>query len=719
MNIYSMHENRVEVEVARRWLARRIAGLVLLGALQACGGGDAPTPLTAAPDAVTLGAGQSAALLANDRVGDAPASLGASGNALFTLTSAAPPALLGIAAGVLSVSADAVPGQYSFQYSLCEAASPSNCATAAVSVTIPAPVVAAVADSFALTPGSSADVLANDTLGGTQASAARVTVAVVGTAPAGITLSAAGLISVAPDAAPASYTVDYRICQAVFPINCATSAATVVVPAQASVSGRVIDAATALGIAGVRVMANGIVATTDAAGNYTLRGLAVSQRLTLLFSADGYADTARATSATAAGVTDVAARLVRVSMASLATAADANAGGQLTLSGSTASIIWPAASLQAAAGGALGAAVRVRLTAIDPSADSTLLPGDFTALINALISTLESFGAVDVSVVDDATGALVAVGGGQRLTIRIPVASRATSPPATAALYYFDPLVGRWMADGIATLANSGAGLYYEGTVSRLGTWSAAQIVESVGVTGCLVDASGARVAGGLIRADGIDYTSTSTAATDANGSFVIPVRKQAAAALVGQANGLASNTLRVGPYASDRQLGECLGLGQAGAGVTMKLTWGQLPSDLDSHLYAPDGSHIYFANRGALRAEPFANLDVDDTYRYGPEVVTITRLMVGSYVYAVNNYSGHSVGDFGASGARVEFTVPGRALELFTPPSTGELTTTAWWRVLAFDVDARCNVSVRRTNSFSGTEPSRAAARVPVYCTP
>jgi len=715
MNTYPQAQEPTERAAAWRRRLQRGAALALLVALQACSFDDDPTPLVATADSLTLDVGQSADLLANDRVGDAVATPGAGGNAVFALGSASLPAWLDVAAGVVTVQEDAVPGQINFEYSLCEAASPAHCASASVVLNVPAPPVTAAADSFVLSAGSSAEVLANDTLGGVQASADRVTVAAIGALPAGVTLSAAGLVTVAAGIAPGTYSIDYRICQIVAPANCAQTGATVVVPSLAILSGRLVDANTALGIAGARVSASGVSATTDSAGAYTLSGLPTGDRITVLFGADNYADTARIASAMAQGSADVSARLVPLGAASDVAA---DAGGTISVSGSAAMLVLPPSAVQLADGSIPSGNVRVRLTPIDPSADSSLLPGDFTALLNASVSLIESFGAVDVSLVDGG-GAPVTVRSGQLVTLRIPAASRSGSYPTTAVLYGFDLPTGRWIEGGTGTLAGSGASRYYEGTVNQFGIWTAGRVLNSVRVSGCLVDANGAPVSGGQIRADGVDYTGTSSAVTDVAGNFVIAVRNNGVATLVGQGNGLASNTLRAGPYGADAQIQACMGLGQTGAGVTMKLTWGGVPSDLDSHLYAPDGTHVYFGSRGALLTAPYANLDVDDTSSYGPEVITITRLMVGSYAYAVHNFSGQSRGFIGVSGARLEFTLPGRALELLTPPSSGESAQTAWWRVLQFDVDSHCNVSVNRTNAFSSSAPPASATGTAVYCVP
>jgi len=162
---------------------------------------------------------------------------------------------------------------------------------------------------------------------------------------------------------------------------------------------------------------------------------------------------------------------------------------------------------------------------------------------------------------------------------------------------------------------------------------------------------------------------------------------------------------------AVDTTVSTCLTQTQIGGGVSMKLTWGQLPSDLDSWLFTPDGDQIYFGNQGSLVSRPFASLDVDDTSSFGPEVVTLTRSMVGTYKYAVNNYSGQGSGAIGASGARVELSLPGRTVELFTPPTVGESTSTDWWQLFELDVAANCSITVRRTGWFSISPPASGKA--------
>ena len=90
---------------------------------------------------------------------------------------------------------------------------------------------------------------------------------------------------------------------------------------------------------------------------------------------------------------------------------------------------------------------------------------------------------------------------------------------------------------------------------------------------------------------------------------------------------------------------------------IRIILTWGAIPTDLDSHLTGPAGStdrfHVYYGNStyGGI------NLDVDDVSSYGPETITIPEVTGGLYRYYVHDYSNRnstSSTGLAQSGARV-----------------------------------------------------------------
>lgn len=703
----------------RQPLAALVAALVAL-ALAACGGSDgddtpAATPISAASDTLTLANGASGQLLSNDRLGSAVASAGTGGNVNFTLTSAAPPTGVTVANGSVSIGALAVPGTVSLSYRICELSNTANCASANATITIPVPPIVAAADSFTLAAGTSGDVLANDTLGGVPATAGTVTASATTTLPAGITLSAGGLLQVGTSAVGGSYDIGYRICQTVALTNCANATATVTVPSVGTVSGRAVDAATALGLPDVTVRVGALSATTDSSGAFSIAGVAAAERLTVVFEADTHAETARIASLASGDTANVQARMVRVG----ATAAvDVASGGTVSVSGSTAQVVLPAAGVQRADGSVPGGSMQVRVTPINPASDTSLMPGDFSTVVSGAAVPIESFGALTVTL-RDGGGAPLNLRSGQTATIRIPVGTRSASTPATIPLFFFDATTGRWVQEGTATLAGTAPNQYYTGTVTHFSTWNADQVMNTVRLTGCVADALGTRIAGARVSGDGINYSGTTSATSDAAGNFTIAVRSSGQTTLVAQSGARLSNTLTATSSTTDSTLPTCLVLADAlTGGVTMKLTWGAQPADLDSYLTTPSGSTVYYSSRGSLTSAPFANLDVDDTTAFGPEVVTVTRLMVGTYKYFVNNYSGQTSRLLSASGARVELSVPGRAVELFVPPTSGETTSTDWWLLFELDVDASCNITVRRAPSYSATEPSAPPVSTPVFCT-
>jgi hypothetical protein len=692
----------------RQWAA----AMAVLAVLSGCGGGDGgPTPLVAAADTLALGSGQTGSVLANDTVGGAAARAGTGGNATVSFSSTLPQGV-SAADGVLSVAHGTAPGSYTLGYQLCEAGAASNCASASVALTVATPPIVAAADTVSLGAAETASVLANDQLDGVAATAATVAVTATGTWPAGVTLAGDGVLTVGSNAAAGTTTLAYRICQIAANTNCANGSVNLSVVSRVAVSGRVVDGLTGAPLAAIAVAVGTRTTTTGAQGQFNLAGVSPGARATVTFSGTGYSEGARIVSIGDAGASGVLARLLPVTATAVL---DAGAGGTVGNAAGTARVVLAAASLARADGSTLTGNATVNVTAIDPSLDSSLMPGDYTTLSGGNPVPIESFGAIGVQITD-AAGQPVNLRAGQTATLRIPLGSRSENAPATIPLFYFDMASGRWQQEGSATLQGTGTGRYYEGTVSHFSVWNADRVSETVWVNGCVADAAGTRVTGATLTSDGIDYSGTSSAVSGANGVFRIPVRANSLATLIGLQGTLLTNTVRVTSGGAEMTLPDCLVLAANANGVSIKLTWGALPGDLDSHLWTPSGAHVYYSSKGQLTAAPFANLDVDDTSSFGPEVVTLTKLMVGTYKYAVRNYSGYSDGPMKSSGARVELVLPGGRTELFVPPASGETAATDYWTLFDLTVDAQCNVTVTRTEAYTAT-PASVPAATPVYC--
>ena len=76
----------------------------------------------------------------------------------------------------------------------------------------------------------------------------------------------------------------------------------------------------------------------------------------------------------------------------------------------------------------------------------------------------------------------------------------------------------------------------------------------------------------------------------------------------------------------------------------------------------------------------PFALLDTDALFGFGPETITISQRFPGRYMYAVHRFSDDPPT---LAGARVEVFDSTGLIATFTAPTEG---TGEWWHVLTID---------------------------------
>ena len=128
-------------------------------------------------------------------------------------------------------------------------------------------------------------------------------------------------------------------------------------------------------------------------------------------------------------------------------------------------------------------------------------------------------------------------------------------------------------------------------------------------------------------------------------------------------------------------------------------LTWGETPSDLDSHLLGPadengdDYFHVYYNNKNAYseNGDVIANLDLDDRSSYGPETTTLYKGFSGRkysfYVYDYTNGGNSYSTELAASSAKVTVYRGGKQIYQANVPVNRE---GYLWHV--FDYDVRSN---------------------------
>ncbi|MCX6233743.1 MAG: PKD domain-containing protein [Bacteroidetes bacterium] len=131
-------------------------------------------------------------------------------------------------------------------------------------------------------------------------------------------------------------------------------------------------------------------------------------------------------------------------------------------------------------------------------------------------------------------------------------------------------------------------------------------------------------------------------------------------------------------------------------------LTWGESPTDLDSHLKTPsiEGStyHIYYNNKGSADSPPYAILDIDDVTSFGPETTTIYDLYPGEYHYYIYNFSGSP--EITTSSAVVQIFDDNGLLHTLQVPTTG---TGLYWDICTMN-GSNGNISI--INQITEIEP-------------
>ena len=232
--------------------------------------------------------------LANDSFNGGPVDLT---RVVLSVTSRAgnPGVILDPATGQISVATGTAAGTYNVSYQLCERLNPTNCANAAVTVSVTAPSIAASPDAFGPVNGAVGganlgSVLLNDQLGGAATTVANVLLTITTPAtparpglPVPMVDPATGQVAVPAGTPAGSYTIGYQICDRTNPANCATANVTVMVAPPTIVAG---DDTPPQLIAGTAVPSLTNVLTNDQIDGVTVRGSDVS--LTIVTpSADG------------------------------------------------------------------------------------------------------------------------------------------------------------------------------------------------------------------------------------------------------------------------------------------------------------------------------------------------------------------------------------------------------------------------------------------------
>lgn len=470
----------------------------------------------------------------------------------------------------------------------------------------------------------------------------------------------------------------------------------------AAIIGQVINNATGAPIPNATIAFQDVSGSSNSEGQFSIAGTSVAERVVMTVTAPGFAPQSRIISIDSL---DERTPVDAVLMSPVDGSSSFNPATEqtLTVEDSPAQVELPANSLASEDGSAPVGNVTADITVIDPALDPDLMPGDFTvedASGTPVDGLLESFGAITVELTDS-QGTDMDLTDGNTSTIRIPVPQGESNAPSTIPLYYFNEESGRWVQEGTATLSDDRT--YYAGTVEHFSTWNADRLYDVAYIEGQVVDTDEQPVVGAQVKSEGVDYRGSARARTDAEGLFRVAVKAGAAATVSATKNGISSNSQIVSPTpAVDQESAPVtLIIGSNDSTATIKLTWGENPRDLDSHLRADLDSgqdfHIWYSNKGALTTEPYVNLDVDDTTSFGPEIITINQFENGTYTYYIVHYSGSS--DISNSDARVELKLDDTT-RIYTPPAGAEGRSGEQWQVFELVVQDQ-TVTINNINEI------------------
>ena len=273
-------------------------------------------------------------------------------------------------------------------------------------------------------------------------------------------------------------------------------------------------------LASVNVEVNGATATTDSSGEFVVEtgtGPAV-----VSFSADGYMPTVRKVT-----IADGSPTAAHVTLRERAAAQPVNADtGGLVTGARSASVTIDPGALSGPGGTSVTGMVDVYLTPVDPSVPEEVqtLTGSFEGASTEGVSLLESFGMVEITIMQGEDELQVAPG--EALEIRIP-APAGVAPedlPSTMPLWSLDEETGQWVEEGTANLDEASS--TYVGDISHMSSWNADIPTEATCITGIAVDENGDPIEGAEVDAFGLDYSGSSSGSTVTGGRFYVPVRK-------------------------------------------------------------------------------------------------------------------------------------------------------------------------------------------------
>ncbi|MFP4497329.1 MAG: carboxypeptidase regulatory-like domain-containing protein [Vulcanimicrobiota bacterium] len=367
----------------------------------------------------------------------------------------------------------------------------------------------------------------------------------------------------------------------------------------------------------------------------------------------------------------------------------------------------PANSIVDSNGSAVSSAV-VKVTSVKPSSANyaSVFPGQFTSSDD---EPLISYGILNLEI-EDSAGNELYLNGGTTLTMDFPLDS-AHDPGATCPFYYFDNSTGKWVSSGTATKTTVGANTVFQINYTKALGSKAAPVARWYNIDIPISDRSyklvtvrgmdNQPVKNAEVYLDGTGYRQKGWTGDD--GQVLITTKANDSITVWARKGTVESSKTSETAAATGQTLENTISLTKPL--VTVTLTWGDKPTDLDSHTTGPTESgtrfHVYYASMGSLTTTPFCSLDTDDVTSYGPEITTITKLLEGTYRYSVHNYSGQDSHPMESSGCVINVVAPNNTITRYTIPTSNPSNGNVW-KVFELNVDSSGNATISSLNTYT-----------------
>lgn len=488
-----------------------------------------------------------------------------------------------------------------------------------------------------------------------------------------------------------------------------------------SISGIVVDQISLAPIANATITMASKKYISTAAGTFQLPDLTVGESVTLTINAEGYPERTFTTSVSSTAPLSVEYQLNNDdTIVSVVQTSKASVNLEVERLGAKVTI--PANALQRVDGQPIIGDISVTMDVIRPAINSDEMPGGYGIVGGGF---MESWGALKITAIDSAKNDLV-LADGSRASLVIPVSTRSLEPlKQQMPLFFYNTVQQGWVQTGVAELQTLANGVQvYAANVGAIGSWNVDVAMETVNVTGCVADTDGVRVKNALVKSDGINYSSATTAMANNNGDFTLPVRRNSKLYVYAQNGSRTSNAKPITTLGGNYSITDgCLTVSTENDNLSIRLTWGEQPEDVDSYLLTPSNNIISYYSQGSLNSAPFANLDIDDTDSFGPEFVTIRNLMIGRYRYGVHNYSETRSPGLKDSPISVFLTGPTVRSRTLTPTINDASISSNFWHSFDLVVDEKCNITYETVDRWLTLEEERTTFRniaesTPRYCT-